>query len=227
VGSRSRCVWVVRLLAFCLAAAFAAVSLALSGGCVRSGWPLLPAPPSGTSVYVSVSALRYRSRTGDILMYRTASTETQTLQTGYDRPRKPEINIIEFKFVRDTTPTLNATNPHQQHSRLVTLLRAKHPEANIHPRIILLGIAGTIYNEYTIRQLQQLGVRGPQLKTTLHKMQRIAIQDLHATWQTRQAKLRPPKQAQGTQPPPAPQTLRPPQQGGRPHHPPGGETPGT
>jgi hypothetical protein len=143
-------------------------------------------------------------------MYRTASTETQTLQTGYDRPRKPEINIIEFKFVRDTTPTLNATNPHQQHSRLVTLLRAKHPEANIHPRIILLGIAGTIYNEYTIRQLQQLGVRGPQLKTTLHKMQRIAIQDLHATWQTRQAKLRPPKQAQGTQPPPAPRPSGPP-----------------
>jgi hypothetical protein len=163
----------------------------------------------------------------DILMYRKASTTTKNTPTGYDPLRAPEINIIEFKFVRDTTPTLNATNPHKQHSKLVTLLRAKHPEAHIHPRIILLGIAGTIYNEYTIRQLQQLGVRGPQLKTTIHKMQTIAIQDLHATWMTRQGKLRPPKQAKGPQPPPAHRPQATPQQGGRHHYPPGGVTPGT
>jgi hypothetical protein len=45
---------------------------------------------------------------------------------------------------------------HQQRNRLATLLRAKHPEANIHTRSILLGIAGTIYEQYTISQLHQL-----------------------------------------------------------------------
>jgi hypothetical protein len=110
--------------------------------------------------------------------------------------------------------------PPDEHSRLATLLRAKHPEANIHTRSILLGIAGTIYEQYTISQLHQLGVRGTLLKSTITKMQRIAIQDLHATWRTRQATLqRPQGQDKGNQPPPACGTKGP-HPVGRPHFPP-------
>jgi hypothetical protein len=151
------------------------------------------------------------------------ATPSPTDRPGLD---PTEINIIEFKFVRDTDPTSNATDPSRQHSRLSNLLRTKHPQAIIHSRSILLGIAGTIYDQDTITQLHQVGVRGTQLKSTIQKLQRIAIQDLHATWLTRQSKIRPKAQARGTTTHLDQGTTRPHPDGGNPN-PPGRATPGT
>jgi SLT domain-containing protein len=65
---------------------------------------------------LTIEELRQCKSKPDILMYRKQSRARAHPTAEQTQPRPTEINIIEFKFVRDTTPTQNATNPHQQHA---------------------------------------------------------------------------------------------------------------
>ena len=67
-----------------------------------------------------------------------------------------EITLVEVKYTRDTDPSRTMRDPHAQHSRMHELLRGRHPTAIIERRNIKLGVAGAIYTEATIRQLELL-----------------------------------------------------------------------
>jgi ribonuclease HI len=124
----------------------------------------------------------------DIILYRPRST-TRTPE-GQLRIKAAAITLVEVKYTRDTDPSRTMRDPHAQHSRMHELLRSRHPTAIIERRNIILGVAGAIYTEATIRQLELLGVRGQHLRSTVHKLQRHAIQALHNIWRARQEKIR-------------------------------------
>jgi hypothetical protein len=124
----------------------------------------------------------------DIILYRPRRT-TRT-PDGQWNTKAAVITLVEVKYTRDTDPSRTLRDPHAQHSRLHEILRERHPTAVIERRIIILGVAGAIYTEATIRQLELLGVRGQHLSSTVHKLQRHAIQALHSTWKARQDTIR-------------------------------------
>jgi hypothetical protein len=111
--------------------------------------------------------------------------QVKRTETGYRATRPAEITVIEVKYVRDTDLATNARDPHTQHKTLYDTLRKKHPKADIRKSIILLGVAGTIYTQHTLRELDRVGVRGLHQKRTVAKLQRSAIEGLHATWKQR------------------------------------------
>jgi hypothetical protein len=123
----------------------------------------------------------------DILLFRRAQV---TRTAGHRTTKAAEITLIEVKYVRDTDSATTARNPHAQHHQLYEALREKHPQATINRRIILLGVAGAIYNQHTLRPLDQVGVRGQHQRRTVLKLQRSALQALHATWKQRQTLIK-------------------------------------
>jgi hypothetical protein len=58
------------------------------------------------------------------------------------------------------------------------LLRSRHPKGMIGRGNIILGVAGATYTEATVRKLELLGLRGQHLGSTVHELQRHAIQAL-------------------------------------------------
>ena len=120
----------------------------------------------------------------DIILYRR--THTKRSPTGRKITKPAEIIVVEVKFVRDSDPTSTAKNPCIQHQRLMVALGKKHPQATISQSTILLGVAGTVYNPYTIQPLERVGVKGLHQKRTVLKLQTLAINELHATWKQRQ-----------------------------------------
>ena len=81
----------------------------------------------------------------------------------------------------------NAGDPFTQHSELHKLIRGETSKCNYRiGQSIILGVAGALYSECTIRQLELLGVRGTHLHSIAYKLQRHAIQALHETWRARQ-----------------------------------------
>jgi hypothetical protein len=119
----------------------------------------------------------------DIILFRRKQVQRDG---GHNTTSPAEITLVEIKYVRDTDPARTARSPHEQHKKLYEQLRGRHPNATINRRIILLGVAGAVYNEHTVRQLEQLGVRSQHLNRTVLKLQRSAIQGLHTTWRQRQ-----------------------------------------
>lgn len=124
----------------------------------------------------------------DIIMYRPKKI-TRT-SDGQWRVKPAVITLVEVKYTRDTDPSRTMRDPHTQHSRLHEVLREKHPSATIERRNVILGVAGAIFTEETVRPLELLGVRGQHLRHTVQKLQRHAIQALHNTWKSRQEKIR-------------------------------------
>ena len=55
---------------------------------------------------------------------------------------------------------------------------------------MLLGVAGSVYTEQTLRPLGAMGIKGHHQKRTIQNLQRHAIQALHATWKQRQTIIR-------------------------------------
>ena len=94
------------------------------------------------------------------------------------------VTLVEIKYTRETDPSRTMRDPSTQQSELHRLERERHPNVNVEWGSIILGVAGAIYKECTIRQLEFLGVRGTHLNSTAHKLpRRHAIQALHETWQ--------------------------------------------
>ena len=101
-----------------------------------------------------------------------------------------QITLIEVKYTRDTDPSRTHQDPYQQHERLYQILRQRHPSAITERKPIILGVAGAVYAEATVRQLESLGVKGNLLRSCIHKLQRHAIQSLHEIWKARQERIR-------------------------------------
>ena len=132
---------------------------------------------------ISKEELQQSGSRPDILLYRRKQHKRNT--KGSFTTRQAEITLVEVKYVRDSDPTSNARDPHAQHRALYDTLRKKHPKADLRKSIILLGVAGTVYTQHTIRELARLGVRGQHQKRTVMKLQRMSIQALHETWKQR------------------------------------------
>jgi len=132
---------------------------------------------------ISQEELRQCGSRPDIILYRKQQAKRRGSR--YSTARPAEITVIEIKYVRDTDPTTNAKDPHAQHITLYNALREKHPTAELRKSILLLGVAGTVYTQHTLRELDRVGVRGQHQKKTVIKLQKAAIKALHATWQQR------------------------------------------
>ena len=101
-----------------------------------------------------------------------------------------QITLIEVKYTRDTDPSRTHQDPYQQHESLYQILRQRHPSAIIERKPIILGVAGAVYAEATVRHLEFLGVKGNLLRSCIHKLPRHAIQSLHEIWKARQERIR-------------------------------------
>jgi ribonuclease HI len=94
------------------------------------------------------------------------------------------ITLVEIKYCRDSDLTPQLENAISQHQALSTQLQQTH-KCSIQTLPILLGVSGAVYSTYTAQALQQLGIRGSLLKTTLRRLHTQAIQSLGSIVSTR------------------------------------------
>ena len=59
----------------------------------------------------------------------------------------------------------------------------QHPAAVVHTVVILVGVAGTAYEDYTMAPLRRLGISGRHLKQTIQKLAICATQHMQNIWQ--------------------------------------------
>jgi hypothetical protein len=96
--------------------------------------------------------------------------------TSTDRAR---YTIVEFKFCRDTDPRSQAAWATSQHSTLMQALKDADPMAIVTMEIILVGVSGAVYNEYTKDPLVRLGVTPGAWDRLRYGMHMAAVQQLH------------------------------------------------
>jgi hypothetical protein len=90
--------------------------------------------------------------------------------------RDRDIHLVDFKFCPDIYPQQTLEEAHNQHQPPIQRLRtrslrgiSRSNKVTLH--VILLGVGGTIYNQYTITPLLNLGIpthKVHQLATKLH-----------------------------------------------------------
>eukprot|EP00983_Pelagomonas_calceolata_P037876 1136559-Pelagomonas_calceolata.AAC.3 len=107
-------------------------------------------------------------------------------------PHDRDIHLVEFKFcpVANPFPTLEAAAA--QHTNTITRLKTRslrNPNRNnkVTLHIILVGVAGTIYNDYTIKPLTNLDLTRQRAKSLASKLSCHAIQRLTTIIYTRHA----------------------------------------
>ena len=91
-------------------------------------------------------------------------------------PKDRDIHLVEFRFCSDINPQQTLEKVHNQHQPLIQRLQtrglrgiSRNNQVTLH--VILLGVGGTNYNQYTIIPLLNLGVpthKVHQLATKLH-----------------------------------------------------------
>jgi hypothetical protein len=76
-------------------------------------------------------------------------------------PKDRDIHLVEFKFCSDIHPQYTLEKAHNQHQPLIQCLqrslRGISPNNQVTLHVILLGVGGTIYNQYNITPLLSLG----------------------------------------------------------------------
>jgi hypothetical protein len=92
---------------------------------------------------------------------------------------------VEFKNCRDSDPTPVYSLACAQHGALEALLKERHPDAIVETDVILVGMAGTIYEDFTVAPLKRLGVQGSPLQSVLQKLAVCAAQQMHKVWSYR------------------------------------------
>ena len=137
---------------------------------------------------LSKAQLKAAGSRPDIVLYRRKSVKRTP--EGQWMTSQAQITLIEVKYTRDTDPSRTYQDPYQQHESLYEILRQRHPSAVIERKPIIMGVAGAVYAEATVRQLEPLGVKGNLLRSCIHKLQRHAIQSLHEIWKARQESIR-------------------------------------
>ena len=80
-------------------------------------------------------------------------------------------------------------NALDQHTTLRNAICKQHLSAVIHTVVILVGVAGTAYEDYTLAPLRRLGISGKHLKQTVQKLAICTTQQMQKIWQHRQKLL--------------------------------------
>jgi hypothetical protein len=119
-----------------------------------------------------------------ILWHQRTTDPTRPYQASSD------IYIVEFKNCRDSEPQSASAVAAAQHEDLRQQMVRRHPHARIRTVVILIGMAGTIYQDFTITPLQQLGVQGNELEITLKKVVICTVKQLHKVWRHRWALIK-------------------------------------
>ena len=105
-------------------------------------------------------------------------------------PKDRDIRLVEFKFCSDINPQQTLEKAHNQHQPLIQRLRARslrgisrNNQVTLH--VILLGVGGTIYNQYTIAPLLNLGIPTHKVHQLATKLHCHAIKSLNKITKTR------------------------------------------
>jgi len=105
-------------------------------------------------------------------------------------PKDGHLHLVEFKFCSDINPQQTLEKAHNQHQPLVQRLRtrslrgiSRNNKVTLH--VILLGVGGTIYNQYTITPLLNLGVPTHKVHQLATKLHCHAIKSLNKITKTR------------------------------------------
>eukprot|EP00983_Pelagomonas_calceolata_P124267 1161089-Pelagomonas_calceolata.AAC.1 len=108
------------------------------------------------------------------------------------RSAKIPSHLVEFKFCPDTNPSPTLEAATAQHANTITRLKTRslrNPNRNnkVTLHIILVGVAGTIYNDYTIKPLINLGVTRQSVKSLASEFGYQATQGLTTIINTKHA----------------------------------------
>jgi exonuclease III/ribonuclease HI len=107
----------------------------------------------------------------------TASIPDALLYKPATAGQPAQYTILEIKYCRDTDPIGQMQRAQRQHAQLeMELLGAG---AAVDYKVLLLGVAGTIYKSATLNPLISLGVHRGALETLKHKLHRHAVGQLH------------------------------------------------
>jgi hypothetical protein len=105
-------------------------------------------------------------------------------------PKDRDIHPVEFKFCSDINPQQTLEKAHNQHQPLIQRLRtrslrgiSRNNQVTLH--VILIGVGGTIYNQYTITPLLNLGVPTHKVHQLATKLHCHAIKSLNKITKTR------------------------------------------
>ena len=105
-------------------------------------------------------------------------------------PKDKDIHLVEFKFCSDINPQQTLEKAHNQHQPLIQRLRkrslrgtSQNNQVTLH--VIPLGVGGTIYNQYTITPLLNLGVPTHKVHQLVTKLHCHAIKSLNKITKTR------------------------------------------
>jgi len=105
-------------------------------------------------------------------------------------PKDRDIHLVEFRFCSDINPQQTLEKAHNQHQPLIQRLRtrslrgiSRNNQVTLHG--ILLGVGGTIYNQYTVTPLLNLGVPTHKVHQLATKLHCHAIKSLNKITKTR------------------------------------------
>ena len=90
----------------------------------------------------------------------------------------PELHVVEIKTCQDTDPSQQLEKAKQQHLHLVRLVQQRNPHIQVYLHIILIGQMGSIYNEYTLQPLHQLGIKDNALRKLTKQLHLISVHSL-------------------------------------------------
>eukprot|EP00983_Pelagomonas_calceolata_P022035 691715-Pelagomonas_calceolata.AAC.1 len=98
-------------------------------------------------------------------------------------PRDRDIRLIELKFCSDTNPEQTLFTAQNQHKHTIENLRTRtlrgsHRNNRFPLHIILIGVAGTIHNPYTIAPLCNLGLTKEKAQKSATKLHSHAVKSL-------------------------------------------------
>eukprot|EP00983_Pelagomonas_calceolata_P047469 1140657-Pelagomonas_calceolata.AAC.2 len=120
--------------------------------------------PNGTG-----SSALHQSRPDAVIVHSIPGRPSHTDPTKI-LPQDRDIHLVEFKFCPDTNPFPNLEAASAQHTNTITRLKtrsSRNPTRNnrVTLHIILVGVTGTIYNDYTIQPFINLGLTRQKAKS--------------------------------------------------------------
>ena len=132
---------------------------------------------------------RHQSRPGGVLVM-PIEGRGRHLDPKQIPPKDRDIHLVGSKFCSDINPQQTLEEAHNQHQPLIQRLRtrslrgiSRNNQVTLH--VILLGVGGTVYNQYTINPILNLGVPTHKVHQLATKLHCHAIKSLNKITKTR------------------------------------------
>ena len=114
-------------------------------------------------LYPSGRAPRTQQSRPDGIIVLPMQGRNSTSSPMHMNPRDRDIHLMELKFCSDTKPEETLAVAQDQHKHPIQSLRTRplrgaHRNNRVSLHTTLIGVAGTIYNTYTIKPLTHLGL---------------------------------------------------------------------